>query len=82
MEKYHLFALLVQPCKEIETIFEKSLSSINASLNMYSSLVGSYSSTPNSKVVRFFCDDNSKWIRKTSIRLGDSAIYVYLQNLS
>ena len=83
MEKYFLFALLVKPGKEIETIYEKSLSSVNASLRLYSNLVDSYrSASSNPKVVRYFLDDNSIWIKKTSVSFGDSVIYVYLQNLS
>ena len=82
MAKYFLFALRSEPCSDIETIYEKVVSSYSLSLDMFFSLVGKCSSAfPSCSVVSFDTED-SPYIKNIRVSFGDIKIYVYLQKLS
>lgn len=82
MAKYFLFALRFDSHSDIETIYEKVVSSYCLSFDMFYSFVGQCVSTISKCVVTSYDTVDSPYIRKIRISSGDVLIYVYLQKLS
>lgn len=82
MANYILFAFRSEPGSEVETIYEKVVSSYMLSFDMFYSLVGKCSSFFSKCFVESFDTCNSPYLRKIRISCGDVSIYIYLQKLS
>ena len=82
MEKFFLIALRSDSASDFVTIYEKVVSSLSLSLDMFFSLVGQCSSNFSICSVVSFDTADSPYIKKIRVSSGDIKIYVYLQKLS
>ena len=82
MEKYFLFALRSERGTYFETIYEKEVSSLSLSFDMFFSLVGKCSTSLPSCSVLSFDTADTPYLRKVRVSSCDVKIYVYLQKLS